>query len=59
MFTQVQPLRGLKTQASLGDGHAPLHAGESASPQEIFRHSHDPVPTAARQVEPAAHDPLH
>jgi hypothetical protein len=47
------------TQAWSGDGHAPSHCGTSALPQDTLRHAHEPVPTAARQLEPAPHDPVH
>src|SRR5262245_41801879 len=49
----------MNTHASPGLGHAPLHAGVSASPHDIARHSHDAVPTAVPQRLPGAHVPRH
>src|SRR5262245_23089140 len=58
--TQRQALSiGLKTQAWLAEAHGRLHCGVSALPHEAVPHPHDPVPTAAPQLEPGAHEPVH
>src|SRR5262249_58693074 len=46
-------------KVGLADAQARLHCGAFASPHETFRHSHDPVPTAAPHREPGAQEPVH
>jgi hypothetical protein len=58
MLTQLQPVI-VKTQASLDDEQAPLHAGASASPHATGRHAQDASPAAAPHFMPEAHCPVH